>query len=458
MANQKQCDICVLGGGGAGVAAARTAAALGAKVVLVEKRALGGSYFSQIIPALAFCEAAALRGRPLRSRFDAASAPAKIDFPALRAQMISVIKDFARDYAPSTLSALNIEIIRAVGSFSRPTRLEAGGDSIEAKHFVFAAGATPAPVSIPGWELVRPLPLEDILTLDRPPETLIIIGATFLGLALAQAFLRLGTAVTLVDEGSILPDEDAELVMPVLTQLAREGLRLYSNVKIAGVEPAGSATRLFLDGVPGVIEGAQIVFAGKPIPLLEGLGLKNAGVTYGNSGILVDARGRSSNRHIFVVGSAAGGPDSGCAAIPEAERIARYLVVGGEPLTPAARVLATDPEVAIVGMTEAQARKNHRIIRALRAPLGDTARARLAGRPDGHVKIVTNSAGVILGAGAVGPGAREFIGIFALAIGQKLKADDLDMIASAPSFAAAATSAALASKPQLGKARQWRLI
>jgi pyruvate/2-oxoglutarate dehydrogenase complex dihydrolipoamide dehydrogenase (E3) component len=458
MANPKQCDICVLGGGGAGVAAARMAATLGAKVVLVEKRALGGNYFSQIIPALAFCEAAAMRGRPARSRFDAASTPPKIDFPALRAQMISVIKDFARDYAPSALSALNVEVIRAVGSFSRPTRLEAAGDSIEAKHFIFAAGAMPAPVSIPGWELVRPLPLEDFLTLDRPPETLIIIGATFLGLTLAQAFLRLGTAVTLVNEGPILPDEDAELVMPVLTQLARDGLRLYSDVKIAGVEPAGPATRLFLDGVPGATEAAQIIFAGKPVPQLEGLGLKNAGVTYANSGILVDARGRTSNRHIFVVGSAAGGPESGQAAISEAERVARYLVIGADQSTPPARVLATDPEMAIVGMTEAQARKNHRTIRALRAPLGDTTRARLVGRPGGHVKIVTNAAGIILGAGAVGPGAREFIGIFALAISQKLKADDLDLIVDAPSFAAAGTSAALASKPQLSKARRWRLI
>src|SRR5579863_817913 len=181
MTDQKQCDICVLGGGGAGVAAARAAAAFGAKVILVEKRTLGGAYLIQIIPAQAFC-AAAMHMAPVRDpRFDLSSTPRTVEFPALRARVLAVIKDFARDYASNTLTAQTIDVVRGVGSFSRPTRLEAGGHSIDAKHFVLAPGATPAPVSIPGWEQIRPLTLEDLLTLDRRPDSLIILGATYLG-------------------------------------------------------------------------------------------------------------------------------------------------------------------------------------------------------------------------------------------------------------------------------------
>lgn len=453
MTNRKECDICVLGGGGAGIAAARAAAALGAKVVLVEKRNLGGAYLAQIIPAEAFC-AAAMHMAPARDpRFDLSSAPRKIEFPALRARVISVIKDFSRDYAPGTLTAQNIDIVRSVGSFSRSKRLEAGGYAIEAKHFILAHGAVPASIAIPGWELIRPLALEDLLSLDRPPPSLIIVGATYLGLTLAQAFLRLGTEVSLIEPGPVLPKDDPELVRPILTSLAREGLRLHAGLEIAGVEPANPGARLFLKGAPAGIEGAQILFAGSPAPLLEGLGLKNAGITYANSGILTDAHGRTSNGRAYVVGNAGGGPDSAHSAIVHAERLARALVMGSTPNMPAARVLATDPEMATVGLTEAQAREKHRAIRVLRGALAETERARLAGRSIGHVKIVTNPAGIVLGAGAVGPAAREFIGLFALAIAEKIKVGELDFVANAPAFAVAITRAALASHPQLGKVR-----
>ncbi len=445
------CDLCILGGGGAGVAAARAAAALGAKVVVVEKRALGGGYLTQTVPVQAFCAAALQAASGVHGAEFGAPAARKIDFAGLRAQVLTAIRVFAREFAPGSLTASNIELIRSVGSFSRPTRLEAGGRAIEAKHFILATGAMPATASLPGQELIRALTPEDLLTLDRPPEDLIIVGASFRGLTLAQAFLRLGTRVTLIEGGAILPDEDPELVAPVLTQLARDGLTLRPHAEITHVEPLRGGVRVHLKAFPGPLEAAHILFAGAAPPLAEGLGLKNAGVTYANSGVLVDANGRTSNRRVYAVGDAAGGPQSALSALGQAERVARRLFSRTGGAAPPARILGTDPEMAVIGLTEAQAREKHRSVQVLRAPLCDTARARLTGAPDGHVKIVTNSAGYILGAGITGAQAREIIGIFSLAIGKDMRAADLDVIANAPILAEAVSKAALASPPQLGK-------
>ncbi|MEI9914914.1 MAG: hypothetical protein WDN29_02865 [Methylovirgula sp.] len=95
---------------------------------------------------------------------------AEIDFVHVRTQALAAVKDFARDYAPEPLNASGIHLIRALGSFSSPARVEAGGQLIEAKHFILATGATPAHASWPGQELIRPLMLEDVLTIDRPPK------------------------------------------------------------------------------------------------------------------------------------------------------------------------------------------------------------------------------------------------------------------------------------------------
>ncbi len=450
MTDVLQCDLCILGGGGAGLAAARAAARLGANVVVVEKRALGGTYLTRTIPVQAFCSAA-IRAGAARNAHVGGAAP-KIDFVRLRADVLAAMKDFAGDYAPGPLAALKIEIVRGLGSFSRSTRVEAGGRSIEAKHFILATGSMPAPAALPGQELIRPLLLEDLLTIDRPPESLIIVGATFLGLVLAQAFLRLGTQVTLLEQGAILPNEDAELLAPVLTQLAREGLRLFSHAEIGGLEPAGGGVRLHIKGQASPFDAAQIIFAGPPLPLVEGLGLKNAQVTYANSGILTDAQGRTSNRHIYAIGDAAGGSESSLSALGQAERVARHLAGHSGSMAPIARILETDPEMATVGLSEAAAREKYRSIGILRATLAETTRARLSGRLDGHVKIVTNAAGTIIGAGLVGPSARELIGIFSVAIDRRMKAADLDVVANAPTLAQAASNAALASPSQVGKA------
>ncbi|MEI9914913.1 MAG: FAD-dependent oxidoreductase [Methylovirgula sp.] len=288
---------------------------------------------------------------------------------------------------------------------------------------------------------------------DRPAtEDLIIIGANFQALILAQAFLRLGTQVSLVEAGAVLPDEDPELVAPVLTQLTREGLRLFAQHEIARLEPVSGGVRLYFEGHAAPLESQQITFAANPLPLVESLGLKNAGVTYANSGILSDAQGRTSSRKIHVVGDAAGGPDSAFRRLDRPNAWRHTCLGTAVQRHQLLAFSAPIPRWPLLVSPRHRREKKHSSIRILRAIFADTAQARLSRTPQGHIKIMTNSAGIILGAGLVGPGVRELAGIFSVAIDKRMKASDLSVVANAPALTQSISEAALASTPYLGKA------
>ncbi|MGC2140979.1 MAG: FAD-dependent oxidoreductase [Methylovirgula sp.] len=440
-------DVCVLGGGIAGLAAATAAAALGAKVVVVEKRALVS--LGPTMAAHAFCAAAHDLHRAARL-----GAAPWIDLGRLRARLKEIEAHFAREVAPARLAAMNIKIVRAAGSFVGPTRLEAGGFAIDAGHFVVATGATPTFPAIAGLDLLHLLDPQELLASENLPKRLLLIGANFDELALAQALLRFGVQVALVAPGRILPDEDEELIAPVLRQLVGEGLAIHENAEILRIGPQRAGACVVLGPDAAAIEGSHLMLAAAPQPCVEGLGLKAAQVAYSIDGIKADAEGKTSNPRIRAIGSVAGAHTSAILARHQGERVA--VVLFGRPsdvAPPVARVLETDPEMAVVGLTENAARALGKSIRVLRGPFSENEWAQAGFGPQGHVKIVTDSHGLILGAGIVGPQARELIGIFSLAIAKRATTADFEAIAStAATLTQACRTAALASAPQLGKA------
>ncbi len=445
-------DLCVLGGGAAGLAAARAASGLGAEVVLIEKRAIG-AHAAEPIALQAFCAAARAVAKDGAARFGVGGEP-RIDFGRLRAQIKDTIAHFALDNAAARLAALDIRIIRGLGSFTSPTRLEAGGFSIEARYYIVATGATPALPAIAGLELLRPLAADELLLGADLPKSLIMIGANSDELALAQALARLGTRVAIVAPGKILPDEDEELLAPVLTRMRRDGVVIHEQAEILRLEPQRVGLRIILGPDAAAIDASHLFVSAQPIPAVEGFGLKNAHVGYGPEGIKTDAEGKTSNARIRAIGAVAGGSPSARLAHHQGERVAAVLFGPPQAIAaPVARVTCTDPEIASIGLSEAAAKVQHKSIRMLRAAFSESERARAAFGAAGHVKIVTDSHGHILGAGIVGPQARELIGIFSLAIAKHLKAPDLDAVLSnAPTLTEVCRTAALASAPQLGKA------
>jgi pyruvate/2-oxoglutarate dehydrogenase complex dihydrolipoamide dehydrogenase (E3) component len=467
-------NLCVLGAGAGGVAAAYLAAAAGASVVVVEKRPfddgqpsdrLNGQMNGQVNFALLahILIDAARRVAARQSDAVLGLSPFKstVEVAALRARAQRLAKRLALD-SPAKFAALKITTVQGTGRFTSNRRLEAAGQIIEADKFIIAAGATPPlPPAIKGLELVRPLDLEALLRLDRWPRRLVLIGGSAHGLALAQAFRRLGSDVHVFEAGNFLAGEDSELVAPILTRLRRDNVVLHERSEVVQVEPHTAGLRLSAAGAGTSfrLEASYIMLTATPVPLVEGLGLAEAGVIYDNNGIKVGADLRTSNSRIYALGDVLGGMQSLAMSRAQAHRIVAQLFEKSRvKAAPAPRIVFTDPELAVIGLSEAEARQAGRKIRVFRARFYDNMAAQIAGPCDGHVKIVTDANGRLLGAGIAGQQARELIALFGLALSQGLRVDDLrGFLPASPSFTEAGRLAALALPAQLGKAL-WRRI
>jgi pyruvate/2-oxoglutarate dehydrogenase complex dihydrolipoamide dehydrogenase (E3) component len=454
--NVFQPDLCILGAGAAGLALATSAAACGLSVTLVEKDQIGGERLRNAIPGHALRAAghfaAALRRAP---QFGIDFRSPDIDFARVGAHAAAVATGLEPGYAQIRLEGMNMKVIKAAGRFTRSDVLEAGGVAVKARNFVVATGSRAKSMAIPGLDLVRPLNAAALCALASAPRRLIVIGGDPNGMALAQGVRRLGSEVIVLSEAKILAAEDQELVAPVRTQFARDGIVLREGVRISHIEPEGEGLRVFIspelssgEGGAEAIEGSHVMLAVGAKPLVEGLGLAAAGVLYGASGIKVDANLRSSNRRIYAIGAAAEGELSPGAAERHASRVLRHILsfpfgfaAAWKP-QPSARVILTDPEIACSGLSEAQARKLRRHIRVLRWPYAATDRAHIERATVGHVKLLTSRSGKILGAGIVGPAAGELINLYTLAISQGMYASDLaSIMVPYPTFANAVEGA-----------------
>lgn len=462
-------DLCVIGGGPGGIAAAIAAAALGAKVVIVEKRALGAS--DLLRPAFQMRALAAGAARIATLRASAKSTlnddPPRIDFKRMYREADTEFQRLAREESPARLAGLNIQLVQAGGFFTSRSRFEAGDIAIEAGAFLLAIGSVATAPAIAGIELVRPLTAERVSELVTLPKKLVIIGADPENLILAQAFLRLGAQVVLLPLGPFLPHEDPELTMPLRNALCAEGLEIFETADIRGIELRGSGLSVSL-GEGQSVDASHLAYTAHRRPLVEGLGLHAAGIVYDKDGLKLDADRRSSNRTIYAIRDDLASVQSMTIARHEAEWVVALLFGRRRPPPlQLARIIATEPEIAVIGLSEEEARARHRSIRVSRAGFCDNLRARtafpplghvLAGRPvnghrmNGHVKIIAGLDGRLLGAGIVGPQARELIGVFALGLAQGLKVEDLAVLAaSEPTLLDVCRTAALASLPQTGK-------
>lgn len=449
-------DLCIIGGGPAGLSLALGAAACGRSVVLVEKAALGGRRLTDAIPrhALLAASRAATLARGAADFGIADQAPQfaqepQIDFARVRQHAAALLAAIAPNYTQARLEALNVKVIRAPGRFTRPDTCEAGGEKIKARRFVVATGSVERILPIPGLDLVRPLDCAALCALEHLPRCLIVIGADPDGLALAQAMRRLGCAAIVLAEGEIFAAEDQELAAPVRAAFARDGVVMHENVRISRIEPRGNGVRVFIAaaGHEKPVAGSHILVAAGRAPAVEGLGLAAATVRYNESGIETDASLATSNRRIHAIGAVVRSAQHGGAADQHAGRVLRTVL--GLPGSRthrqvAARVILTSPAMAMAGLAEAQARAAHRQIRVLRWPFAETERARIEHRRGGHVKLVTNRRGVLLGAGIVGPGTEELINLVTLAISKGMTASDLaSLMVPYPALADAARRAAM---------------
>ena len=292
------------------------------------------------------------------------------------------------------------------------------------------------------------------------------------GLELAQAFRRLGSEVTIIDSAMPLSGADPEAAAVVLSALLREGIKLRSGVAIDKVCRVLGRVQVGLAAPDGVetIEGSHLLIAAGRRPNVEELNLDAAGVLTTPRGITLDAYMRTTNKRIYAAGDVAGGPNSTHLAQYHAAIVVRHALFG----TPVKIdresipwVTFTDPELAHVGLLEDEARAHSGIIRVLRWPYRENDRAHVDGATDGHIKVVTDRNGQILGATIVGAHAAESIAPWTLAISQKLNIRALaGMVVPYPTYAEVGKRAAityftqglttLGTRRIMGWLRRWR--
>lgn len=440
-------DLCIIGAGSGGLSVAAGAAQMGARVVLIEAAEMGGDCLNfGCVPSKALLASARQAHVPTRGAdFGVAPVTPAVDFGAAKDRVAAVIAGIAPHDSQERFEGLGVTVIRARARFLSETEVEAGGRRVAARRFVIATGSRPALPPIAGIETVGALTNETIFGQRERPAHLLVLGGGPIGLELALAHRRLGSEVTVIEAQKALGREDPDLARVVLDALGREGVAIREGTAVMRAEREAGGVALGLDDGTRITGSHLLVAAGRK-PNVEDMGLEAAGIRFGQAGIEVDAGLRSSNRRVYAVGDVAGQGQFTHLAGAHAGLVVRSALFGLPAKTTGLvvpRVLYTEPELAQVGLTEAEARAAHGDrVEVLAAAFAGNDRARTDGSTEGLIKVIVHR-GRPVGAGIAGAHAGELIGLWTLAIGARLKiAQIAGMILPYPTLSEASKRAA----------------
>jgi pyruvate/2-oxoglutarate dehydrogenase complex dihydrolipoamide dehydrogenase (E3) component len=430
--------------------------------VLIEKGMMGGDCLNYgCVPSKALI-AAGKQAHALRhgAKFGIADVEPQVDFKRVNAHVHEIIAKIAPMDSVERFTALGVKVIQAEAKFKDADTVLAGDYEIRARRYVIATGSSAFVPPIKGLAEVPHLTNESIFDLTRRPGHLIVIGGGPIGIELAQAHHRLGSRVTVVEAQKALAKDDPELTAIALAKIRAEGIVILEETPVLSVEPRGKTgirVNIGTTSGPQQLDGTHILVAAGRAANVGGMDLEKAGIGYDRKGIKVSAKLRTSNRRVYAIGDVAGGLQFTHVAGYHAGVVLRSLLFRLPAKQSAHHIpwaTYTDPEIAHVGMTEADARKLNQPLHILRWPYSENDRASAERKTEGLIKIVTDKKGRILGTSIVGAGAGEMISIYALAISKKMKASDLaSFVAPYPTMSEigkrAATSyyAPLARKP-----------
>lgn len=427
-APQNPYNLVVIGAGTAGLVSAAGAAALGARVALIEKHLMGGDCLNYgCVPSkgLIRCATAWADVRDA-SRFgiDLAGGPG-VNFSTVMARMRRLRADISRHDSVNRFTELGVDVFLGTARFSGPRSVDVAGKTLRFAKAVIATGGRAAAPAVPGLEAAGYLTNETIFNLTERPARLGVIGGGPIGCELAQTFQRLGSQVTLLHRGPhLLNKEDDDAAEIVRTAMLRDGVQLGLTAKLQAVETQGEAKILHYTDAAGKVwkttVDAILVAVGR-LPNVEGLGLEAAGVTYDpHTGVQVDDRLRTTNRRIFAAGDVCSRYRFTHAADFMARTVLANALFMGRQKASALTIpwcTYTDPQIAHVGITEHQADANGIALTTFTQPLDEVDRAILDGETDGFAKVhVKPGTDNILGATVVARHAGEMIGVYTTAM------------------------------------------
>jgi dihydrolipoamide dehydrogenase len=437
--NGRVARMVVIGGGPGGYEAALVAASLGAEVTVVDRDGLGGSAVltdcvpsKTLIATAEVANAAAESGR-LGVLLPEAGAQPRVDLTEVNTRVLSLAAAQSTDIE-ARLAAAGVRVIRGLGRFAGPQTVVAqsadGAELIDADAVLIATGAHPRvlPEAEPDGE--RILTWTQVYTLTEIPEHLVVVGSGVTGAEFADAYQRLGSAVTLVSSRDrVLPGEDPDAAEVLETAFTRRGMKVMSRSRAARVSRTGDGVRVELtDG--SVVTGSHCLMAVGSIPNTADLSLDRAGVRLGTGGFVeVDRVSRTSARGVYAAGDCTGVLMLASVAAQQG-RIAMQHALGDavRPLdlrTVSANVF-TEPEIATVGWTQSEVERGEIGGRTVMLPLSTNARAKMQGVRDGFVKLFCRpGTGIVIGGVVVAPRASELIFPISLAVDAGLTVDQI---------------------------------
>lgn len=429
-------DLCVIGAGAGGLAVTAAARAYGASVVLVERGKMGGDRLNTAsVPSKAVV-AAGYHAHAMRSgaALGIAGEEPRINSRKLHDHVQQVIASLAPDDSTTRFEALGAQIVNAEAKFTDPRTLSAGETLIRARRFVIATGSRSLLPEIPGLPSVPYFTTETIFDNTRKLTHLVIIGAGPVGLELAQAYTRLGTQVSVVEPGPPLPESDPELAEIALRRMREEGVDVRADTEVTLIQARSQGIGVIIKSGEReeMLDASHILVAVGRVPSLDSLDLDKARIRRSplDAARLEIGPGlKTTNRRVYAIGDAAGGRRSAHLADYQAQIVVRNALFGlplrqKPELIPS--VIYTDPEIAEVGLTEAEARERHKdAFLVTRWSFAQNDRARVLNQSFGVAKLLTDKGGRILGAGIAGAAAGELVALFSFAIANRLSARHL---------------------------------
>ena len=427
-------DLVVIGAGSAGLVGAKTAAHLGARVLIVEEHRFGGECLhTGCVPSKALIAAADAAHSALAAERLGVSATVRVDFAAVMSHVRGAIDEIAPVDSPDALASAGVFSLHGRARFASPRAVVVDGWTIRFRDALVATGSSPRLPDVPGVDDVDVLTNETFWDLDEQPARLLVHGGGAIGCEIAQAMARLGSAVTLVHRGDrLLEKEDPQASSIVLEALRADGVDVRLGATITGWAGAASSTGPTVGGVALLSDGAEVAFdrvlaaLGRRVDT-SGLGLDAAGVRLGDSGAIeVDRTMRTSNPRIRAAGDATPLPRFTHTAGMYGSVAATNAVLGLRRTIDAdavPRVTFTAPEVAAVGIAPADGAA--RGLRVAVQPLRDADRAITDGRTEGYTAVVLDRRSRVRGAVVVGPRAGEALAELTVATRLRLTAGAL---------------------------------
>ncbi|MGH3875012.1 MAG: dihydrolipoyl dehydrogenase family protein [Pseudonocardiaceae bacterium] len=420
-------DLAIVGAGSGGLTAARLGRFFAKRVALIDKDRLGGDCLHYgCVPSKALIKASRVAHEAATAdRWGLSVQPVRSGLAAVNARVQRAIADIGKLDDVSALSEIGVDVLLGGATFRDPHTLRVGDRDVTAKFILIASGSRPAVPDVEGLAEVGYLTNEDVFDLSDLPGRLAVIGGGPIGVELAQAFHRLGCTVTVLQRGPhLIPRDDAEMIELLEHRFAAEGIDVRLDTRLSAVRRDGGDIVLTLGD--GELRVDRILCAVGRVPVMESLGLDAAGVITHARGIAVNDLLQTNQSHIYAVGDVTGGPAFTHYAGHQAAHAVRNIFVpikakfspGHLPW-----VTFTDPEIAHVGRTEAEARAAGDTCQIVRFPYSHNERAVTDAEPVGLMKFLIDGKRRLIGAHIAGHCAGELINELTLAMNNDLTVD-----------------------------------